>query len=255
MIINSSINNFDDADLFPSIGFSDVTQEDVEQAVDFIIKDWATTYFETMKQAIKERGLWSPGLQGFRHSSRYSDITIYPDAHSKYELLDINKGRLYISFVMKAKEMKGKNQLEKLLIPISEKLFALGYQDLNAGEFFIGLEKGRVNKSTDHWHFDKFFKKSITVCWSNIKNWSTHILNLEKHSDEWNALNNEKKNMVHYSFDDKTLDLSKAESARFGYLYDALNVVHRSPRPADLENPELDVNDYRLFIRYTEAPK
>ena len=103
----------------------------------------------------------------------------------------------------------------------------MGYQD--EGTFDIRLEKGCMSLEGNpwRWHFDgeEIFKTSITVCYSNKKNWSTRV-----------GLPNER-------------------PADHGFLYDALKVYHRAPIPFDLKGEEVNADDYRLFIRYNEFYK
>ncbi len=145
----------------------------------------------------------------------------------------INDARLYIRFETNSSEIlstKEPDPLDDLLSTLSETLHSLGYQD--GGKFDIRLEKGHLPLESDpwKWHFDgETLKTSITVCYSSIDNWSTRIA-------------------------DSTTGI-QGKAAEHGVLYDAKNILHRAPIPADLEGKEIQANHHRLFIRYQEFQK
>jgi hypothetical protein len=229
-------------DIFPSIGDSGIAQEDVNKAIDFIINEWADKYFKFMQEAQTNQKLTESRLTA-------EGMYIYPSNNGKYELEDIKKARLYISVSNELKDKAGDNPLKKLIKDLRSKLSDLGFK--NQGEFDIRLEKGRVNGIAPGWHFDPF-ANSITVCWSNIKSWSTQTANmkLDKNDNyyyqEWSKF----RSMISANY------LNQGEAARHGFFYDANTTLHRSPvledlekAEEDLEEAELDVDDYRLFIR------
>ncbi|HEV8052707.1 MAG TPA: hypothetical protein VGP47_09440 [Parachlamydiaceae bacterium] len=249
MITTSPIKNFDDVNvsLYPAIGDSGISHAEIEQVIDFIINEWSTTYFKRLDEASRDNELHVPALHDLKERK---GISIFANQNQEYELQDIDKGLIHIYLKLKPREIMGGNPIEKLLLALAKKISSLGYKDFYDGDFEIRLDKGRLTKSADHWHFDKTFKSSVTICWSNIKDWSTKILNIKNHSDEWNALKEMSKRP--YYLDEGKIDLSKSESSDFGYFYDAINTLHRAPRVEDMENPLLESVDYRLFIRYTE---
>lgn len=134
---------------------------------------------------------------------------------------NIGAAQLSIRFHINAHDVKEDDSLDHLLSQLSKKIFSLGYG--TDGTFDVRFEKGflPLEGESFQWHYDgEIFKTSITVCFSNKKNWSTRI--------------------------------QGDRPAEHGFLYDALQIYHRAPLPADLKDEELTPNDYRLFIRYTE---
>lgn len=132
--------------------------------------------------------------------------------------------RSYTRLRINVKDLTEANPLDRLLIQLAQRIFNLGYGDAeNPGTFDIRLEKGIIPLEGNpwKWHIDgDGFRTSITTCFSNKDNWSTRILT----------------------------DLPAAH----GFLYDALQELHRAPIPSDLEDEEFSPHDYRLFIRYNE---
>ena len=155
-------------------------------------------------------------------------ISVFSEKNMKLdENQTLANARVHIRLKINAKSIQEEDSLDLLLSQLSKKILSLGYG--NEGTFDIRLEKGCLALEGSSWkgHFDgNIFKTSITVCYSNKENWSTHILDFKQES--------------------------KGRPADHGFLYDALKVFHRTPVPADLEGKELNADDYRLFIRYTE---
>lgn len=154
--------------------------------------------------------------------SSQKKISVFSENNSEFDGNQaIEKARLHINLRVNAKDLKKEDPLTLLLSQLSKKILSLGYG--NEGTFDVRLEKGILPLEGNpwKWHFDgEIFKSSITVCYSNKKNWSTRI--------------------------------SGGKPAEHSCLYDALKVYHRAPIPSDLEGKELNADDYRLFIRYNE---
>jgi len=159
-----------------------------------------------------------------------SQISVFSEKNREFNEKTPDQARLHIRLKVKAKDIEEKDPLDRLLSQLSKKIHSQGGGD--GGSFDIRLEKGclSLEGSSWKWHYDgKVFKKAISVCFSNKENWSTQISDSKMGIPHWPAAH--------------------------GFLYNALKVYHRAPIPYDLEHKELNPDDYRLFIRYTELYK
>lgn len=170
----------------------------------------------------------APNLQVISRSLD-SSIKIFAEKNQTFhENQPIEQARVYIKLKVDAKDLKKEDSLNHLLAQLFKKILSQGFGD--DGTFDIRLEKGILSLEGNpwKWHYDGFFKSSVTVCFSNKENWSTRV------SDS--------------KFDED------GKPSNHGYLYDALKVYHRAPIPSDVQG-EIKANEYRLFIRYNEYNK
>lgn len=241
-----------------SLCYADIPDQMVTDAVDAIISRMAPAYLELIREAKDKPEIISDYKSSLR--SYYEDrslipeirsdveaqgmasdcfvvteglnsdrrISVFSEKNSKFdENQPMDKSRFYIRLNVNAKDIEDKDPLDHLLSELSKKILSLGYG--SEGTFDIRLEKGFLSLEGNpwKWHYDgEILKTSVTVCYSNKKNWSTRVANSQMESI--------------------------GRAADHGFLYDALHVYHRAPLPSDLEGEELIADDYRLFIRYQE---
>jgi len=111
----------------------------------------------------------------------------------------------------------------------------------------IRLNKGRVDHKGDFWHRDRDVdeRRTVTVCYSNMKNWSTRIVD---------AAHNQKitGNGVSKNFSDEEIAAleSVAQPSIHGMLYDGVIGIHRAPKLADLGANVPSSSDWRLFLAF-----
>lgn len=185
-----------------------------------------------MRSSLEEAEKMAPNWKAVTKTHSDNRISVFSENNEFDETQTLKDTRFYIKLRVNTEDVKNvqeQDQLDNLLSHLSKKIFSLGYGE--EGTFDIRLEKGYLPLEANpwKWHFDGIFKTSITVCYSNKKNWSTRV---------W----------------DPTMG-SDGKPADHDFLYDALNIYHRAPIPSDLEGNELQADDYRLFIRYNEFYK
>lgn len=236
-------------DFYPAIAYSNITDEEVDNALEALINKIADDYFKAINYGF-DNGY---AIEKRCYRQNRSEIKIFPEQKKMCEK-DIKNGRFYYLNKVSLKKLENKDSFDHLLQQLSKIIFELGYKDTETGEFDIRFEKGHMDLSestANRWHFDGF-KTSISVCWSNKENWTTKILNLDSPEDtiqlkkKLNGLSRLSK-----KYDDRInalVDLNYAESAKFGFLHDVTKICHRSPNISS----EREVNEYRLFIRYNE---
>lgn len=88
----------------------------------------------------------------------------------------------------------------------------------------------------------------MTICWSNKPGWSTRVL------DDNNPEQAEIKKLklcTHFLSKEMITKLEKsAQIAQFGVFYDAVTGLHRAPKIEDLDSDKIEVDDYRIFMRF-----
>ncbi len=213
----------------PSLGSTNLSKDEVAQAIDALQKKMAPAYFG--------------GTNLLNEHPFNARITVYT---SENQLVQkdpkLEHEKYSIIAQVRIKYLQDKDALDHLLIKLRNRLFELGCIKKSGCEMFsIVYEKGisETNhaKSTSHWHRDGGWKTSISTCFSSIKNWSTQIVDEKKIPEEMKA-------------DLRDNLESLREPAIHGFLYDVLNILHRAPLSSDLDG--VGHNDYRLFIRYED---
>lgn len=234
----NEMSNFEnEIDPFPAIGFSNITHQEVDDAIKSLMGIIERDYFQLINES-KDKS--HPGL-----GSR--TIKVYPE---KNQDLDI-KNPYYFRQKIDVNTLENKDSFDFLLQKLHKSVFALGYKNESETGFFdIRFEKGCSSPLVGHnsdkteWHFDRgSFKTSITVCWSNKENWCTKIINLNQSPEELEEFKEGmKKDKSYY-----VKHLEHAEFTKFGCLYDAINLCHLAPEIDDVK-----AHEYRFFIRYNE---
>ena len=236
-----------------SLGYADIPDPMVKEAIAAIIARMTPHYFELMKEAkadptiisdfqsslagyenfgslrpqmraeIKEAQRLAPNCKIAIKISTHDDsrVSVFSETNSELNTdQTIDQTRLHIRCRVEAKDIQERDALDRLLSQLFKKLKSLGCGD--KGRFDIRLEKGilALEGGSWRWHHDgEIFKTSITTCYSKKKEWSTRI---------------------------------STGPTEHGVLYDAKKVFHRAPLSSDLNGEELKLDDYRLFIRYNE---
>ncbi len=238
-----------------SLGCVDIPDQTVTSAVDAIISRIAPAYLDLMRKAKENPDIISdyksslndhyknmsltPEIRAdlkeaknmasncnviFKKLPSRGEISVFSENNREFlEGSALAKARFFVKLRIKSKDVQEEDPLDCMLSQLSKKILSLGYGD--KGIFDVRLEKGCMSLAGNpwRWHCDgEIFKTSITVCYSNKKNWSTRVVG------------------------------EKDEIAAHGFFYDALKVYHRAPIPSDLNGEELNADDYRLFIRYNE---
>lgn len=261
----TTIENRNANDCSPSLGCAKVSEPVVKSAVDAIISRMMPFYLDMKSEAEKNPELItdyktslnddykdidnvsSQRLMNVREAQNMvsecavikksidadRSISVFFEKNMRFDVtqnqtLDQEKSFIRLSVSVKDIKEEGGDALDLLLSQLSREIlpYALGVKR----RFDVRLEKGFLSLEGESWkwHFDgkEAFKTSITVCFSNKENWSTHIAEMDGGGER---------------------------PAKHGFLYDALNVLHRAPIPADLGREELTIEDYRLFIRYNDS--
>jgi len=112
----------------------------------------------------------------------------------------------------------------------------------------IRFNKGHVGHRGDYWHRDfdeeeKKIKRSVTISFSNINEWSTRVVNPDQ--------NQEYVKRYGYSPEESAAIDRIAKPSRLGCFYDSVNGLHRAPILADLGGKQPSPDQWRLFIRFT----
>lgn len=228
-----------------SLSPAEIPEEMVIKAIDSMISRIAPDYLELINQAPQNISNNNKNLLAFtdeerqafarntiRSESEYTGktISIFSEKNGDFgQTLD--KARVYVRLIISTVYLYHKNPLNDLLSEIHNKISSLGYVQKDNCQrrwFDVRLERGclALEGESWEWHFDKGYKTSVTICYSNKKNWSTRIADTKEKDNE--------------------------RPAEHGIFCNALNVFHRAPIPSDLNGEELKADDYRLFIRYNE---
>lgn len=233
---------------YGNIGASD---EEVSSAIDTLIKKVGPLYEKMLQCEPKSEVnklknsnfnlcVYSLNTKGLNKEKYSTGVQLFPE--------DLNETDPLHQLLKK---------IPNLLLKSNEKLAP------ESGLFDVRFDKGILNSEsvqrTNLWHFDTFIR-SATVSYSTKKNWSTRIIEQGKVSNE----TSKKIYVLGYSFksdnlrERKLLDLGNSLEhegipSQHGVLYNAVSTLHRAPKESDVGNQEIGINDYRLFIRYTES--
>jgi len=114
----------------------------------------------------------------------------------------------------------------------------------------IRFNKGHLGHTGDFWHRDsdpdKGEPRTVTICYSNIRNWSTRVLN----RDDNQAIISKKTGWITLSAEEIAAVERVAKPSMHGFFYDGQAGLHRASQLSDLEGSKVGVNDYRLFVRF-----
>lgn len=234
---NEFINFENEIGLYPAIGFSNITNQEVDDAIKSLMSIIERDYFQLINESKNKD--W--GSRTFK---------VYPEKNQNSENPDI-KAPYYFRQKIAVNTLENKDSFDFLLQKLHKSIFDLGYKnESDTGFFDIRFEKGYstpligYNSDKPQWHFDRgLFKTSITVCWSNRDNWCTKIININQPPEELEEFKEGMKRDNSYC----AKYLKYAEFAKFGFLYDAMNLCHLAPEENGVQ-PE----EHRLFIRYNE---
>lgn len=164
------------------------------------------------------------------------------------------EARYWVNFFFNKIDSRSKtNPFEEFLATVNQKIKSHGF-DCSRAE--VRLEIGYFNSLAPDWHLDDPAPHpSITLCYSNRHDWITRVVRTSYALKTLDLVDED----IHHCIPDdienasaEQLDVLEGLSvlARFGYLYDAQKVVHRSPTLEDLNPPELSKRHWRVFIKF-----
>jgi hypothetical protein len=229
------------------LGNSNVAQE----TIDTVLKDLTATYASTYSDLVAETSLKLKENPDFYQDTTKTGVPFSRFNHGSLSippsLIHDQSGeeRYFLALRYEISALKNNTPLNALALSLNAMLQEHGIFCNNVD---IRLEKGCYSSSPTFWHLDgPAFRRSITICWSSKANWSTHVLDEENsvkykyYRSEYDN-NNEMCNRIE----------AVAKAAKFGHFYDAKKVLHRAPTLEDLKEEKIGVDDYRLFIRFTQ---
>jgi hypothetical protein len=235
-----------------SIGYGDVSQQTVDLTVQELIERTSPAY-STLADGVVKVLEGSPDYYSAERANPCMTSTAgfihIPQEYVKSTLS--GEQRYSVRLFYHIKELDEAEPIGSLVVPLSKRITALGFPCRNVE---IRFEKGCLDPLTPYWHVDgPRIHSSVVICFGTKAKWSTWLLD-EKNNQEVFGPNCNPSNFTELANSRATaLKIeSLAQPAKFGYLYNAAKVLHRSPTKEDLRDEPLSPSDYRLFLRFAE---
>ncbi len=143
--------------------------------------------------------------------------------------------------------LDNESPLGDLVTSINKKLTELG---VFCDAVEIRFERGCFDPlpEAQKWHKDGG-KISMITCYSNKRNWSTRVLDKENMYKIFGNVQFLRKKFEKDDIQKKQVE-SLSQPAKFGFLYNAIETLHRAPRTEDLVDNTIAVDEYRLFLQF-----
>lgn len=246
MQVNAITPHISTTDLGPTIGCSNVTQNTVDLAVNELIRICSNSYlrhigqvfenFKENREVYKNKEIGpSVNLPELRLCTPWAGIA---GTHSKEERYS---ARLWYNI----NDLDETNQFGAVVVQLSRRIADLGFP---CSTVEVRFEKGWFDSHADHWHLDGApTARAITTCFSTKEHWTTWVVDEKKAREVFGI---ESIRGLPYNFPINEFE-SIAQPSKFGFLYNAIEVLHRSPKLGDLRDRHFSTNDYRLFMRFT----
>jgi hypothetical protein len=209
----------------PSIGAAEIDDEMVKASVDYIKSISNEAFLELLKKHSKVGAIITKGKVTIPSAIRLETSQENP--------------RYFTDFRYRLSQLDD-SPLGEMLKSLSKRIAELNFPCNNVT---VRFEKGCYNSIGPIWHTDYDPLHAISVCYSNIPDWSTRVLGTNYGASDVEPLSR--------GCNERLEEFENAgKPSKHGHLYNVVEVAHRAPKPQDLAGRTLSADDYRLFIRF-----